>query len=107
MIFYVYTVVVFYFFRRNYVRDCLRLLVSSVPSLALWLVNHTVQSIGALSQQVLTIAGANQSGHIGTIDWPMTEALLHALTAITKHIHRLRSFCFTFIVLFSLSVHAT
>lgn len=76
------------FLKRNYVRDCLRLLVVSVPSLAMWLVNHTVQSISALSQQVRTKHNANQCGEIDGVNWFMTEALLHALTAITKHIQR-------------------
>jgi len=71
---------------RNYVRDCLRLLVVSVPSLALWLVNHTVQSISALSQQVRTKHNANQCGNFDRLNWHRAEALLHALTAITKHI---------------------
>lgn len=69
-------------------RDCLRLLVVSVPSLALWLVNHTTQSISSLSHQVRTRNNANQCGELGGVHWFMTEALLHALTAITKHIQR-------------------
>lgn len=64
---------------RNYVRESLRSLVVTVPSLAEWLVGHTVQALTVFVQQA-------RAGVIGIGEWSMPEALLHALSAVTKHI---------------------
>jgi len=61
------------------VRESLRSLVATVPSLAKWLIGHTVQALTAFVQQT-------RAGVISVREWSMPEALLHALSAVTKHI---------------------
>lgn len=77
---------------RNNVRDSLRSLVAVMPNLCGWLLRHThgavlafVASVKAGCAQAGSSAGVAEAAQLGA-GWAVAEALLHAVSAVTKQI---------------------